>query len=138
MRLSREPLAYIPQHQSDAELCAECAEYTSKHERSHEPERKSMVGSASWCNAGPCSCTRARERAFYHDAGQCKSRVIYFLFPVLGATRRVDHAAEKRSVRRDVLTQVQYESTQAEKTRGHLEVPKTTHRQSLRPERQKS
>ena len=31
MRLSREPLAYSPQHQSDAELCAECAEYTSKN-----------------------------------------------------------------------------------------------------------
>ena len=88
-------------------------------------------------NAEPCLCTRARERAFYHDAGECKSRVIYFL-PVLSATRRVDHSAEKRSVRRDVLTQVQYESTQTEKTRGHLEVPKTTHRQSLRPERQKS
>ena len=31
MRLSREPLPYNPQHQSDAELCAECAEYTSKN-----------------------------------------------------------------------------------------------------------
>ena len=89
-------------------------------------------------NAEPCLCTRARERAFYHDAGQYKRRVIYFVFPVLSATRRVDHSAEKRSVRRDVLTQVQYESTQTEKTRGHLEVPKTTHQQSLRPERQKS
>ncbi len=65
------------------------------------------------------------------------AKVVSFV-PVLSATRRVDHAAEKQSVRRDALTQVQYESTQTEKTRGHLEVPKTTHRQSLRPERQKS
>jgi hypothetical protein len=35
MRLSREPLAYSPQHQIDAELCAECAEYTSKNEPTH-------------------------------------------------------------------------------------------------------
>ena len=95
----------------------------------------------AWSDVHECvmrnlACAHARVNVrFIMMLGNAK--VVSFV-PVLSATRRVDHAAEKRSVRRDVLTQVQYESTQTEKTRGHLEVPKTTHRQSLRPERQKS